>query len=985
MTTLKFLSSIFEYAEQGYTQVIELPSVKVTPVAVEDLSIAPTIVAQIQRGTDIYFSPGISAIAKPDKLSADDVIGITSLWVDIDIYHPEAHKKNNLPPTVQDAIGLLPDNIPPTFIVHSGYGIHAWYLLKEAWYFDSPEEKQQAQELLTRLQVYIRQQAGTRGWHLDSTSNLDRIMRLPGTLNYKIQSCPVQSVVLESSDVRYNPSDIADALPEIDVNNGQARTRQTAFERRDTDGPAAHMLTNCAFMQHVQLNAKTISYGEWLAALTNLVRATDGIETAHKISALDTERYNEKECDKKIDEALQNMNPQNCEYIRAQLGFQGCQAGGCGVKAPNGWSLGKLPQARAVVRSISIPNPETVYSPEVLGALALIKRDCPAEYDIFYQRCKGQLNLNTLKSEIKKQKMQDAGLTVYDGVVAENETAPSLDNDQRAVNGNWLADAVPDVPLNLQLPRKSNTQTWFFRQNGVSLRRVTNTGESFNEVSYAPILITERIYNIDSGTEKAKVTFKTNQGWKSVTLPKSTLYDGKRNICLVDFGLNINGDMTRNLSKWLSSLESANDNLIPRLSGVSKIGWRNNEKEFVLPGIQSTYVIDTSSPETEGVLSSIKTAGDFGVWIETMKYLRTITKARFILAASFAASLLKILGQRTFIIHNWGDTTDGKTATLQAGMSIWGEPGKMYRTFDATKTSLEKMAELFTDLPLGINEYEVLSDNKKGEIDQLIYMICEGKGRGRANKDGSLQRTASWRTIAIMNGEQPITNFASKGGVVTRVLELAGGALKNNIRFASDIYGILAKNYGHAGQWFIKKLLECDHDELRNNYNQTRYKLRESYPDNLDAHVDAVSCIIIADWLSSKWIFGLTDDCAGAEAVKMGQEILGELVSKSESNESERAWEWLRGWVGQNDSRISGVEAKIVGDRYGYREGAKIYIIKGVLTKAMKENGFNSYKIFPHWADQGKIPFNTDKNGKRRYGQRLGWGAREEIIPIEFT
>lgn|GEM_PF-3157893 len=85
----------------------------------------------------------------------------------------------------------------------------------------------------------------------------------------------------------------------INTNN-----RPHSFERRPTDGPALYMLTNCQFMQHVQLNVKTLGYNEWLAALTNIIRATDGIEVAHAISAIDTARYNYKETDKKIDECL---------------------------------------------------------------------------------------------------------------------------------------------------------------------------------------------------------------------------------------------------------------------------------------------------------------------------------------------------------------------------------------------------------------------------------------------------------------------------------------------------------------------------------------------------------------------------------------------------------------------------------------------------------------------------------------------------------
>ena len=41
-------------------------------------------------------------------------------------------------------------------------------------------------------------------------------------------------------------------------------------------------------------------------------------------------------------------------------------------------------------------------------------------------------------------------------------------------------------------------------------------------------------------------------------------------------------------------------------------------------------------------------------------------KFRFILAAAFAAPLLRIIKQRIFFVYNWGSSKGGKTAGLKA-------------------------------------------------------------------------------------------------------------------------------------------------------------------------------------------------------------------------------------------------------------------------------------------------------------------------------
>lgn len=969
LDSAEFLSTIFEYADRGYTQIFTLPNAQGRALPVTDTSSVPQILGEIPAGRETYFSPGISGTAADRKWDIDDIIGIPGFWVDIDIYNPGAHKHANLPQSVGEAMEILPDPIPPSVVVFSGYGIHAWWILKEAWYFDYPEEKTRAQNILVRLQGLIRSRAQAYGWRLDSTGDLPRVMRLPGTMNNKIPGQPVPAQVIEMAEARYSIDDIEEILPETDAADPSGtRERKSAFERRPTDGPAANMLHNCLFLQHAQLNAKSLSYGEWVAALTNIVRATDGVDAAHTVSAIDTARYNQRDTDKKIDECLSNMNPQNCEYIRTTLGFPGCPAGGCGVQAPCGWSLGKVPQAKALIRSITIPTADIVYRQEVLTAAAILEKDAPAEYDVFFQKLTGQVNKNTFRKELAKIRREQSGLTVIDGGLEPD--APAVYDPEAA---KWLASKVSDVPLNLQLPgADSNYAQWKFSKSGIGLLRITDKGETFSQAAYSPVVITERIYNVDSGAEKARVAFKTNRGnWRSVILPKSTIFDSKKIMCLADSGLTLNSDMAKNLCKWLSALEAANAQIIPVRDGVSKMGWRSNDTEFILPGLDNRYTIDAGDGAAESAISGLGSDGDFGTWIEAMRGLRTRPKARFIMAASFAAPLLKIVGQRTFLLHNWGNTADGKSATLFAALSIWGKPEEVAKTFDDTRTNIEKAAELFTDLPLGINEYELLSDRKKGEVDPLIYMIAEGKGRGRGRKDGGLQKTAQWRTIAIMTGESPITRTNSRGGVLTRLIELHGGPLADDKAFASSLYWLTARNYGHAGQVFVRQLLAANHAELKTNYDSTRYALRQKYPNKLESHMDAIACIALADWLAGMWIFGEENGQAGAAAIAMADAIIGELISASDADDSERAWTWLQDWVAANDGRFAKgySQFKSPAPILGYVESGYINIIKTELTNAMKLEGYSPEKLFRSWAEKGRINC-SEYSGKRHFGTR---------------
>lgn len=964
MDATQFLTTLYEFADQGHTQIFTLPSTQARAVPVDDLSEVQSIVSSIPKGQNIYFSPGMNANCEHRRWEIPEIIGIPGLWVDIDIYNPIAHKKDNLPKSIEDAMNLLLDNIPPSIVVHSGYGLHVWWVFKEAWYFESQEEKEQAQELLTNLQANIRQRAAAQGWHLDNTSDLARVMRIPGTLNYKLSSNPVWAQVIESSDLRYDPTELIDLVPVITETNtyDHTRPRQYSFERRQTDGPAMYMLHNCAFMQHVQLNAKTLSYGEWLAALTNIVRATDGIEAAHAVSALDVARYKAKDCDKKIDECLGQMQPQNCQYIRDNLGFQGCPSGGCGdIKAPCVWSLGSVAQAKAKIRTIITPTPEAVNHPEILGALALLQKKEPLVFDDFLQRYNG--NKNALKTQLKRE---SAGLSVIEGGKTEEE--PAVDS-----NGvRWLSQTVADVPIDLMMPgNPSQYAAWVFKNDGVAACKVNDQGNvTYNKATYAPIIINERISNIDTNQEKASLSFKTHRGnWRNVILPKSTIFDSKKIMCLADSGLVVTSDTAKILTKWLSELEAANSQVIPDRVGVSKFGWRNNDTEFICPGMSNNYVLDTDDIAPQSVIDGYSIAGDHGTWLQAMSELRKNSKARFILAASFAAPLLKITGQRIFGIHNWGDSRDGKSAAQYAALSVWGKPSTIKILASSSETGIERMSALCSDLPLCVSELETLDEHRRAEFEnKTIYMITEGRGKQRGTIKG-LQQSSSWRTIMITNAESPIVKDNSKGGIITRIIEINGGPFVNNQDFASYLYGVMEHHYGHAGRIFLSHILTANHVEIRDIYQKLRMILKQKYPEKIDSHIDAVSHTALGDQLSSMYVFGEDKDTASRGALQTAEYIIeNHLINNGDADESERAWQWMLGWIAANNGRFA-LNVKSAIPILGYIEDDYICVLKTELAKAMKDQGFNPDKIFRKWADLGRIPI-TRVGEKRTFAVR---------------
>jgi putative DNA primase/helicase len=136
--------------------------------------------------------------------------GIGGLWLDLDVLSP-AHKQRALPPTQADALALLGEAFPfpPTMTVDTGHGVQPYYLFKEFLTLEDGHARARARSLCDRFQDTVIARAEARGWVIEGTSDLPRVLRVPGTFNVKPELPPVPVRILSLDDAaRYDPGDV---------------------------------------------------------------------------------------------------------------------------------------------------------------------------------------------------------------------------------------------------------------------------------------------------------------------------------------------------------------------------------------------------------------------------------------------------------------------------------------------------------------------------------------------------------------------------------------------------------------------------------------------------------------------------------------------------------------------------------------------------------------------------------------------------------
>lgn len=150
-------------------------------------------------GGDIYFS--VSPVASTadrsiyKKSHKADVAAVNCLWAEFD-------DKDFAGNAAGYAAQLAP---APSVTIHSGGGVHAYWLLKDTFIIGSDEAREEIDGIQKRWQVY---QGGDKG-----VNDLARVLRVPGSFNHKYEPPREVEIKLWEPGRQYTLADLVILLP----------------------------------------------------------------------------------------------------------------------------------------------------------------------------------------------------------------------------------------------------------------------------------------------------------------------------------------------------------------------------------------------------------------------------------------------------------------------------------------------------------------------------------------------------------------------------------------------------------------------------------------------------------------------------------------------------------------------------------------------------------------------------------------------------
>lgn len=414
---------------------------------------------------------------------------------------------------------------------------------------------------------------------------------------------------------------------------------------------------------------------------------------------------------------------------------------------------------------------------------------------------------------------------------------------------------------------------------------------------------------------------------------------------LLKRGLVIAPTKSKKVLEYIQACES-----ISRMTCTDKTGWHGGA--FVLPdkvygedADKWIYQQDGATDLATGQLGSLE---DWQANISSLA--RGNSRLVFAISAAFAGALVHPSGLESGGIHYYGGSTSGKTTSLISAASVWGAPSVYMRSWRATSNGLEGIASLHNDGTMFLDEMREISSKDASET---AYMLGNGQGKTRSDRNGSARLTKSWRLLFLSSGEITLGDMLKSdgrriyAGQEIRIADIpadagAGmGSLEHLHQFespaqlADNLRYVCSKYYGTAGAAWLEAITK-DYRRLWDTLPQQITSFVETVAPNASGQAHRVALrfglVAIAGELAT--LYGITGWTQGEATAAATRCFNDWLTNFGAGNREERQiLETVKGFIERNGAKfvdLSFTHPLPVPDQVGYfrrNEDEREYLI----------------------------------------------------------
>jgi len=333
-----------------------------------------------------------------------------------------------------------------------------------------------------------------------------------------------------------------------------------------------------------------------------------------------------------------------------------------------------------------------------------------------------------------------------------------------------------------------------------------------------PLFVTEILKDIITNEYYVRlVSFKNSMRLGKIVSQKD-ISDKKLLGNLSQFGFPVTSHTSGETVAFLNDLIYRNENRIPIGLASSQLGWQGDS--FLFPDIalqKDGSEIPVHFVHDEPSARMFASKGDKETYLNLIRGLKADLPESyvipvFVIYATLASFLLEPMDSPNLVINFCFESGEGKTTILKLCGSVFGNPGKCYVTWDATDTFIGRRAAILNGIPLLINESSSKASVKKGELSKTVYMLSEGRTRGKANPDSGMSTAPilEFRSVTFSCGEISLLADSDLVGAQIRLVEFETAFGVIDVDFIQKLENVIKDNYGLLGKEFIKKVMETD-------------------------------------------------------------------------------------------------------------------------------------------------------------------------------
>ena len=305
----KFLNALFGNVTGEHYGYLWTKQGKATyPYRVSDAAVrkqmARRAIELSDKGNDVYVgvNVGNEPAALDKRYTREQITVQTAVVADIDVeggnHSSDADKI--YPPNFAVAKSFLPFDV--SLLVDSGYGLHGYCLFAEPVATICDENRCDCENRNRRFIDTVRRRAGVFGKAVDGVGDLPRVLRMPGTRNYKAgvsNDAPICKLVA-TNDIRFTPADIDERLAALKPApvSKQQDVKPTSPRRdyQSTGDMPTEQERALAMLAVIPCAKQT--YEDWYQ--TGMILKNNGNNLADwEIWSRDDKRFKDGECEKK--------------------------------------------------------------------------------------------------------------------------------------------------------------------------------------------------------------------------------------------------------------------------------------------------------------------------------------------------------------------------------------------------------------------------------------------------------------------------------------------------------------------------------------------------------------------------------------------------------------------------------------------------------------------------------------------------------------